>query len=78
MVQVIVTELPVSPFVVMPEITGAGAEPVVVKVKLPEVLDWLEPLVETTSKSYVVPGVRPVKAIEWLVTRLVFKVEEEP
>jgi hypothetical protein len=42
-------------------ITGAG---IVAKVELPEVVDAVEPFTETTSKSYVVPGVRPVIVTE--------------
>ena len=44
-----------------PEMTGGG---VVATVKLPEVDDAVEPFTETTSKSYVVPGVRPLSVTE--------------
>ena len=46
----IVTEFPVRLLVATVVITGAGAEPVVVKVKLPEALAWAVEFVETTSK----------------------------
>jgi hypothetical protein len=44
------------------EMTGGTA--VVAKVKLPEVVDWLELFAETTSKSYVVPDARPEMVTE--------------
>jgi hypothetical protein len=36
------------------------------------------PFCEVTSKSYVVPGMRPVKVTEWLFTRLVLRGELDP
>jgi hypothetical protein len=44
------------------EITGGTA--VVVKLELPEVVDWLELFADTTSKSYAVPDARPVIVTE--------------
>jgi hypothetical protein len=58
-------------------ITGPAAA-VVVKVLFAEVLDTLLLFADTTSKSYVVPGVRLVNVTEWLVTRLLFGVEDAP
>jgi hypothetical protein len=51
----------VVPLVVTAEMTGAA---VVAKVELVEVVDAVEPFTETTSKSYVVPGVRPLIVTE--------------
>jgi hypothetical protein len=51
------------------EITGV---PVVVNVVLPEVADVPLPFADTTSKSYSVPAVNPVKVTVWLVTNCVF------
>jgi hypothetical protein len=51
----------VVPLAVTAEITGAA---VVAKVELGDVLDAVDPFTETTSKSYVVPGVRPVIVTE--------------
>jgi hypothetical protein len=56
-----VVAMDVVPLVVTAEMTGAG---VVAKVELGEVLDAVDPFTETTSKSYVVPGVRPVSVTE--------------
>ena len=58
------------------EITGATA--VVVKVALGEVAVRLELLVETTSKSYSVPGVKPVIVTECEVTSVLFSVDWVP
>jgi hypothetical protein len=55
------------------EMTGDG---VVAKVKLPEVLDAVEPFTEVTSKLYVVPGVRPVSVTECVVVDPAPEVEE--
>ena len=71
-----VAEVEVMAVAVTAEITGATA--VVVNVKLPEVVDRLELLAETTSKSYVVPGVKPVRFTEWVVTKALFTPEFEP
>ena len=76
MVQVIVAEVEVIAVAVTEEITGATA--VVVKVKLPEVADRLELLAETTSKSYVVPAVRPVSVTECEVTSVLLSADCEP
>jgi hypothetical protein len=43
------------------EMTG---DAVVVNVELPDVLDTEEPFADTTSKSYMVPGVRPLIVTE--------------
>jgi len=45
------------------EITGPAAASVV-KLLFADVLDKLDPLADTTSKSYVVPGVNPVNVTE--------------
>ena len=58
------------------EITGATA--VVVKVAFGEVADTLVLLVETTSKSYSVPGVKPVSTTECVVVSVLFSVDCEP
>ena len=59
------------------EITGGGAVLVdVVNVELVEVVVVFAELAEATSKSYVVPGVRPVSVTEWLVTSGADEVEE--
>jgi len=58
------------------EITGATA--VVVKVAFGEVVVRLELLVETTSKSYSVPGVKPVIVTECEVTGVLFKADCDP
>ena len=58
------------------EITGATA--VVVKVALGEVADRLELLVETTSKLYSVPAVKPVIVTECEVTSVLFSGDCEP
>ena len=55
-----------------------GATAVVTKVKLAEVADKLELLAETTSKSYVVPGVKPVRFMEWVVTKALLTPEFDP
>jgi hypothetical protein len=64
-VHVMVAPVVVIPVAVTAEMVGGG---VVVKVKLPEVVVPPEPFVETRSKSYWVPGVRPVKVTECDVT----------
>ena len=71
-----VAEVDVIAVAVTAEITGATA--VVVKVALGEVDDRLELLVETTSKSYSVPGVKPVIVTECEVTSVLFKADCEP
>jgi hypothetical protein len=48
-------------------IVGGGVV-VVVNVKFVEVAIPPKPLLETTKKSYVVPGVKPVSVTEWAVT----------
>ena len=57
------------------EMAGGGA---VVKVELGEVVDRLELLVETTSKLYSVPAVKPVIVTECEVTSVLFKADCEP
>jgi hypothetical protein len=57
---------------------GDDTTDVVMKVELPEVDDIAPAFAETTLKSYVVPSVRPVRVTEWDVTRVAFRVEEEP
>jgi hypothetical protein len=64
-VQVMVAPVLVIPLAVTAEMAGGG---VVVKVKLPEVVVPPEPFVETRSKLYMVPGVRPVNVTECDVT----------
>ena len=76
MVQVIVAAVEVIAVAVTAEMTGATA--VVVKVALGEVVDRLELLVETTSKSYSVPGVVPVIVTECEVTSVLFSADCEP
>jgi hypothetical protein len=58
-------------------IAGGGAA-VVVKVVFAEVAEVPVALADTTSKSYRVPGVKPVNVTEWLVTSVVLKVVDEP
>ena len=76
MVQVMVADVVVIAVAVTAEITGATA--VVVKVALGEVDDRLELLVETTSKSYSVPCVKPVMVTECEVTSVLFKADCDP
>jgi hypothetical protein len=57
------------------EITGA---PVVVNVLFADVPEVFPEFVDTTSKSYSVPAVKPVSVTEWLVTRVVFTAGDEP
>jgi hypothetical protein len=57
---------------------GDDTTDVVRKVELVELADIAPEFAETTSKSYVVPSVRPVSVTEWDVTRVVSRVEEEP
>jgi hypothetical protein len=64
-VQLMVAVVVVDPETTTPEITGATA--VVTKVELADVLDAVEPFTEVTSKSYVVPAVRPVSTTEWVI-----------
>jgi hypothetical protein len=74
-----VTEVLVRLVVATLVITGGeDTTEVVIKVELPEVADIAPAFAETTSKSYVVPSVRPVSVTEWDVTRVVSRVEEEP
>jgi len=61
-VHVMVAPVVVRLVTVMAEIVGAGVN--VRKVELAEVVDWLELLADTTSKSYVVLCVRPVSVTE--------------
>ena len=75
-VHVIVAEVVVMAVAVTAVMVGATA--VVVKVELPEVAVRLALLVETTSKSYVVPGVSPVNVTEWAVTKVLFTPEFDP
>jgi hypothetical protein len=78
-VQVTVTEVCETPVVATLEITGGvDACAVVVNAELLEVVDTALEFAETTSKSYVVPGVSPVSVTEWLVTRVEFRVEADP
>ena len=66
MVQVMVADVVVIAVAVTAEMAGAGAA---VKVALGEVaVRLLELLVETTSKLYSVPGVKPVIVTECEVT----------
>jgi hypothetical protein len=60
-VQLMVAPVVVIAVTVTAEITGGG---VVVKLELAEVDEAVDPFTETTSKSYVVPGVRPVIVTE--------------
>ena len=76
MVQLMVADVAVMAVAVTAEITGATA--VVVKVAFGEVVDTLELLVETTSKSYSVPGVKPVIVTECEVTCALFSADCEP
>ena len=62
--------------VVTAEITGPTA--VVVKVAFGEVVDTLELLVETTSKSYSVAGVKPVIVTECEVTSVLSSADWVP
>jgi len=73
---VIVAEVVVIAVAVTAEITGAAA--VVVKVELLDVAVGFKLLPETTSKSYVVPGVKPISVTECEVVRVLFTPEFEP
>ena len=75
MVQVMVTDVVVIAVAVTAEMAGGGA---VVKVALGEVAVRLELLVETTSKSYSVPGVVPVIVTECEVTSALFSADWVP
>jgi hypothetical protein len=75
-VQVMVAPVVVIAVAVTAEMVGATA--VVVKVALGEVVDRLELLVETTLKSYSVPGVKPVFVTECEVTSALLSVDCEP
>ncbi len=55
-----------------------GAADVVIKVALPDVVDWLALLAETAAKSYVVPGVKPVSVTECEVANVLFSAEVVP
>ena len=64
-VHVTVTEVLVTFVVATFVITGGvDTSAAVMKVELPEVVDPAPASTETTSKSYVVPGVRPVIVTE--------------
>ena len=73
MVQVMVAPVVVIAVAVTAEITGAAVS--VVKVALGEVVDRLELLVETTLKSYSVPGVKPLIVTECAVTSVLLSVD---
>ncbi len=61
------------------EITGCVKVTFVVKkVALADVEDIPPRLAEITSKSYVVPGVRPVSVTVWVVTSVGFSGEADP
>jgi hypothetical protein len=78
-VQVTVTELLVRFVVATIEIAGGDEVTFVVrKVALAEVEDIPPRFAETASKSYVVPGVRPVSVTVWLVTIVGFSGEADP
>ena len=70
-------EVELIPVAVTPEITG-GAGVVVVKVELVDVVDALEPFTETTSKSYNVAGVNPLRVTECEVTSALLSSDCEP
>ena len=76
MVQVMVADVEVIPVDATAEIAGATA--VVVKVALGEVVVMLKLLVETTSKLYSVPWVKPVIVTECEVTSALFSADCEP
>jgi cation transporter-like permease len=57
---------------------GVLTTDVVRKVELVELADIAPEFAETTSKSYVVPSVRPVSVTEWLVTIVESSVEFDP
>ena len=77
MVQVMVADVEVIPVDATAEIAGGTA--VVVKVALGEVaVRLLELLVETTSKLYSVPAVKPVIVTECEVTCALFSADCEP
>jgi hypothetical protein len=61
-VQLMVAVVVVDPETTTPEMTGATG--VVTRVMFAEVLDAVEAFTEVTSKSYVVPAVRPVNVTE--------------
>jgi molybdate-binding protein len=50
----------------------------VAKVEFGEVDAVPAEFADTTSKSYVVPAVKPINVTEWLVVNAVFRVDEEP
>ena len=72
----IVAPVEVIAVAVTAEITGATA--VVVKVEFGELVDRLELLAETTSKSYSVPCVKPVIVTECEVTSALFSADWVP
>ena len=76
MVQVMVADVGVIPVDATAEIAGGTA--VVVKVAFVEVVVTLAALVETTSKSYSVPGVKPVIVTECEVVIVLFSADCEP
>jgi hypothetical protein len=77
-VQVIVSEVLDTLVAVTAEITGVAAGEAVVNVALGDVLDVFAEFADTTSKSYVVPAVKPVSVTEWLVVSVVLSVDELP
>ena len=76
-VQVMVAVPLVTPLEATALIAGPGAVPVVVKVAFDEVEERASELADITSKSYSVPGVRPVRITEWLVTSAGLSVEDK-
>ena len=79
MFQVTVTEVLVTFVVATFEITGGDDVcDIVTKVELGELEDIPPRFAETASKSYVVPGVRPVNVTEWLVTEVGLSGEADP
>ena len=77
MVQVIVTEFGVRLTTATPEITGAGAG-LVVRVAFADAEDPPAEFADTTLKSYVVLGERPVNATECAVVSVALGVEVMP
>jgi hypothetical protein len=78
-VHVTVTEVCDTPVVPTFEITGGvDVTTLVANVELPEVDEVAPAFAETTSKSYVVPGVSPVSVTVWLVTSVEFSVDADP
>src|SRR5436309_3281570 len=79
-VGLVVAATPVVPSVGVVPVTVGGVESgvLVVKLKLAEVARFPEASLLLTRYWYWVPAVRPLRAIEWLVTSRLSSVVREP